>query len=650
MSQSAKHKSTSSSKSRLVNILRHPGSIAQAALLDSSSLSPSRLVDLSLASSIGPRGNDLLRVSFPYTWETSQGPVFDWYGSQPVTSFRSLQHRKDRAEPFCHEFVVLRLTNGSLCRIERRCDPNTTTAALARHGTTAHDFVQVWPAEYLNELDESSDVVAEIEYPEEFDIRDVLSLCYAVHQDHEAKQYSLQRYNCYFFCWSIVSFLARRTAKWEQLFTEAAWQELMHTTSKTMEEISSCHDPELHPHDLAFRVTRLLSEDNEAPSQFLLDALQFQLAKEDTRSRVCTAISGIIWSQDATAVVEKNLATVIKEAARNTTRYPTVGATILEGACSGEMINSARGIMDMQELRLVREQWGSRYHRAWREQAQAALEEYHDEHPVGVIESISRGMKLALRTVTGALNGARGSFLACISEGPDVSKRIRNEWLRKQARNVESEFRSIGSRVHMAWSISKFVTRVVTTYARTGAMGARVDFMNSDTGNKFPCAPDWIDMTDASISGALDVARKAGIDGPEFVRACILRTLDGSTDFTTQRSMEEEVNANMCKKWDQTWQNWVTDSVGEPLARLISTRMGEIEKQSIKITFPAKVQTSPLAEKTLVSGSRLHEMIQGYIIAHGQRVSRHQLGSERRIITDIEHALARIWSAIPSAA
>jgi hypothetical protein len=563
--------------------------MARATLLNSTSLGPSRLIDISLGSSIAPRGNDLLQISFPHPWGTQQGPVFHWHHSQPVTRFASIQYRKDREEPFCHEFLVLKLTDGSVCRLERRCDPETPTAALAPHGTTAQDFAQVWPNDYLNELDNLSDVVAEIEYPQEFDILDVLSICYAIQQDPEAKQYSLRRYNCYFFCWSIMAFLARRTARWEQLLTKAAWQDVMHTASQKLASLSSHHDPKLYPDELAFRVTRLLSRGQSLPSQFLLNALESELAKEDTRNHVCSGLTGLLWNRNASTVIEERLGTAIKEAARTTARHPTVGGSILEDACSEETLKTTREIMDMQELRLVPEQWNSRPLRAWREQAQIKLEECQAEHPVGMIDDLTRGIKMMTCSVTGALDGAKKSFQACISEGPDVCKRIRNDWLRRQALKAESRFRRIKEPLHMAWSISKFVTRVVSLYARTGAMGARVNFMNSSTGNEFPPPPDWIDMTDASISGALDVAGKAGIDDPELVRACVLRNLDGSTDFTVQRSMAEEGTANMCRRWDKTWQSWVVNSVATPLANLISERMCEIEKKSIKIILPVRL-------------------------------------------------------------
>lgn len=543
---------------------------------------------------MGPRGNALLRINFDHDWETQKGKVFDWYRSQPVTQFKSIQYRKDRQEPFCHEFIVLKLNDGTICRFERMGDPDTRTAALARRGTTAHDFAQVWPKEQLAKLDESSDVIAEIEYPQEFDILDILALCYAIHQDPEAKQYTLQRYNCYFLSWSIMTYLARKASQWDQLFTESAWSDAMGVAAENMTEMARAHNPELYPHELAFRVTRLLSEDAEAPSKFLLDAVRAELEKDETRREVSEALTKLVWQKDVNAEMKKGLNTAIKAAAEETSRHPTVGRIILEEPCSEEKLRSARQIMDMQELRLVEEQWSSRYHRNWREEAQVALDEYEAEQDVGLLKGVGRTMKLAGLKFAGAANGAKGSFLACISEGPDTYKRIKNDWLRRRAINLDSRVRKVETKVYMAWAMTKFTARVVAVYARTGAIGARVAFMNTDVGGEFPLAPDWIDMTDASISGALNVAGRAGQDDPEFVRACVLRNLDGKTDFTLRRSTEDEETANMCKRWDKTWQTWVMDSVGTPLAELLAKRMNEIEPESLKLSLIVSIYSLEL--------------------------------------------------------
>ncbi|KAF8328624.1 hypothetical protein F5887DRAFT_844623, partial [Amanita rubescens] len=144
-----------------------------------------------------------------YEWDTQRGPVFDWYRMQPTTRFRALQYRKERQKPFCHEFIIVKLVDGPICRFERMGDPNDPAKAVTRTGSAAYDMAQYFREPKWDELDEKSDVVAEIEFSRGFDLLDVLSICYAIHEHHEAKHYTLQRYNCYFLSWTIMSCLAR---------------------------------------------------------------------------------------------------------------------------------------------------------------------------------------------------------------------------------------------------------------------------------------------------------------------------------------------------------------------------------------------------------------------------------------------------------
>jgi hypothetical protein len=144
------------------------------------SINPSVFPASSLEWSKGTDAGGPLRIQFPYRWDTQRGPAFDWYRRQPTTCFRTLQYRKERQKPFCHEFIMVKLVDGPICRFERMGDPDAPTKAVTRTGSVAYDIVQYFVKLELEKVDEESDVVAEIEFSCEFDLLDVLSICYAI--------------------------------------------------------------------------------------------------------------------------------------------------------------------------------------------------------------------------------------------------------------------------------------------------------------------------------------------------------------------------------------------------------------------------------------------------------------------------------------
>ncbi|CAE6472714.1 unnamed protein product [Rhizoctonia solani] len=171
----------------------------------------------SLAWSLGNGGKGRTLIKFPL-------PLDDgWYKEQPCTTFRSFQHRKERSG-FKHEFIVLQLLDGSVCRIERMGDPDARFDALSPRGSVAHDMAQCFRPD---ELDQaclgSSDIVAEVELPCDFDLMDVLKICRAIHEGEKTRNYTLQVFNCYFFSLAIQVCLTRLVAHWEDQALFEKW-------------------------------------------------------------------------------------------------------------------------------------------------------------------------------------------------------------------------------------------------------------------------------------------------------------------------------------------------------------------------------------------------------------------------------------------
>ncbi|CAE6530107.1 unnamed protein product [Rhizoctonia solani] len=161
----------------------------------------------SLAWSMGNGGKGRLVLEFPFPLDKG------WYQEQSCTQFQTFEHRKER-KGFQHEFIVLKLVNGSVCRIERMGDPDARFDALSQRGSVAYDMMQCFQSEneaYLT----TSDVVAEVTLPCTFDLMDILKICRAIHEGGKTRNYTLQVFNCYFFSLAIQVCLTRLVAHWE---------------------------------------------------------------------------------------------------------------------------------------------------------------------------------------------------------------------------------------------------------------------------------------------------------------------------------------------------------------------------------------------------------------------------------------------------
>lgn len=170
---------------------------------------------------MGKRPQGPVRIEFPFQ--------MDWYKAQPSTKFQSLQHRK-KPYGFKHEFIVLYLDDGSICRIERMGDPDARFNALIPQGSVAEDVAQCFRPKNIDDahLSTSDEIVAEITFPYKLDIMDVLKICRGIHEGEKTRNYTLQGYNCYFFSLAIQCCLTRLVAEWEKMPLHPTWATALH--------------------------------------------------------------------------------------------------------------------------------------------------------------------------------------------------------------------------------------------------------------------------------------------------------------------------------------------------------------------------------------------------------------------------------------
>jgi hypothetical protein len=83
-----------------------------------------------------------------------------------------------------------------------------------KNGCTAHDTIQEVDSTSLKELDSTSSYVVELcwQSEESIDLLFVLSICFTIRNDKWADRYTLQRYNCYFVSWAIITITMRKSA------------------------------------------------------------------------------------------------------------------------------------------------------------------------------------------------------------------------------------------------------------------------------------------------------------------------------------------------------------------------------------------------------------------------------------------------------
>ncbi|KAG8734962.1 hypothetical protein FRC10_011153 [Ceratobasidium sp. 414] len=225
-----------------------------------------------------------LVIKFDFNWRSPLCAVEQWYQTQlersresgSTTRFASIQHRRNRDSPYFHEFLLIQLpgAEGSYYRIERT-GIGSNVRAVTLPGCTACDMVEWFPKDNYERsiLDTPSDLIAEVQFPSDFDILDILAVCYSI-QQRRARNYSLQCFNCYWFCCTVLSILARRSVNIESMASSGRWGGLL---DQVFGKISSLCCSPLTPEAKKYSVLRVcsaLAPQNPSPGQIVVDMLR----------------------------------------------------------------------------------------------------------------------------------------------------------------------------------------------------------------------------------------------------------------------------------------------------------------------------------------------------------------------------------------
>ncbi|KAG8704527.1 hypothetical protein FRC09_003479 [Ceratobasidium sp. 395] len=277
----------------------------------------------SRSESSSSNGVDPHQMTFSKKWYMRDDLPFKWYdGLQRVgacTRFKSIDHRRSRSSPFFHEFLILKLTDGSYCLLERTGGGSPRAEAIStRSGSLACDFIKCITRDDYEKLrlDESSDLISSIELPREFDLLDILAICYAIQKHKHSSKYTLQRYNCYFFCCTILVVLTRRLLAWERAFTKEHWNSAVDIALDELSNRSRTPSSEDSQRYMLPRFCTMLDPENPRPTRFLLDTMRKLLRAEDGYAfdESHKTYAKILWSSS----LDNAVSIVLKEALSET--------------------------------------------------------------------------------------------------------------------------------------------------------------------------------------------------------------------------------------------------------------------------------------------------------------------------------------------
>ena len=256
------------------------------------------------SSSPAPPPYEPFLIPDPPDWANRREGTNPWYLAQPHTTFHTLQYRKCHASPAHHEYVLLFLREGYVCRLERMGEDGETEHrrnAIRSTGIPARDCVQVFEPSNVPKFDLESYVVAEIHYLRPLDILDVLDICHAIQLHPHAKRYNLWHYNCYFFAWTIVTILARKIAGWDNAFSEPVWAE---TCDRVIAELSgSSHLT--GKGSLAFRFEQVLGYTKGHDSRSIIQSVRRNILPLNLS--LCQRTRELLWAVDTSDIIAEKL-------------------------------------------------------------------------------------------------------------------------------------------------------------------------------------------------------------------------------------------------------------------------------------------------------------------------------------------------------
>ncbi|KAH7332851.1 hypothetical protein B0J17DRAFT_147928 [Rhizoctonia solani] len=277
-----------------------------------------------------------LSMRFHDQWRHSDCPVEKWYQEQSKwsTKFTSIEHMRVLQPPFHHEYLLIHLSDGAICRLERM-GAGARADAIRRNGCTAHDIIQRFSKGKYEEHQLSmvpSERVVLVQFSRVFDLLDVLEICYSLKQVKRSSVYTLQRYNCYFLCMTVLNVLVRCVAGWNGAIDNVSWSRTIESARKYLETME-CDDAYSY---LGLGICSLVDPDSSNPRKFILDSIGRELL-ENGLSSLNSAIDGMLWHKVLGYAAHTGLSANLENAANQALDDTSAGAIGMKQLLDGEV-------------------------------------------------------------------------------------------------------------------------------------------------------------------------------------------------------------------------------------------------------------------------------------------------------------------------
>ncbi|KAG9118623.1 hypothetical protein FRC07_006781 [Ceratobasidium sp. 392] len=548
----------------------------------------------------------LLPMTFHEEWQHDSCPVMRWYSQQRKsgTRFRSIEHRRNVEGPFYHEFLLLRLTDGAVCRVERTGE-GSRTDAIRHIGCKAHDLIQWLSRDDYDTFSTSapSVLIAEVDFDREFDILDVLAVCYSIQRTKLCRVYTLQRYNCYFLCLTVLAVLARRVASWETKISEAQWDSSLESAFEGLNNLS----PEESMTHIVLRVCSLLEPDNPCAGQPLLDGLRTQLRScAGALDYFNDSMGSTLWHTDWNSgthsglfyPVENKIAEILSDDSYCTAQLRLAVSTSEEDAehAIGSSDVLARCYLDVGGTQMAKRIY------ALKEMAEDELRMWKIEHhvPFGRLalnQAIGYVLPVFLALAPNSvLNG---------SNHTEFARRLFSQW------SVRVAFLKCGSSLFKCIDLME---------------GSDKDFIKeSDVvedarHEAFSLGKHKIELL--CVMSCLGELAARGVSGPSAISLVLAYHLNED---------------NLAEQLVSLVEPGLNKSVFEIL---------DSHRRQIGLTSPENTEAGKTV--SITAAEFQSNYIKKRIEAHAKRVAQHRLAAAPLVVKDIESTMARVWKQLPS--
>ncbi|CAE6476349.1 unnamed protein product [Rhizoctonia solani] len=563
-----------------------------------------------LAQASGWRGTDIkggpCLLRFQFGWNNDHCAVKKWYhdiGESSATTFRTVQHRRDSKSLFYHEFLLIELNDGAICRIERTGE-GSRVDAIRQFGCVANDYIQYFrPTTYDASTlgSKPSELVAEVHFPNELDIMDVLAICYAIYEGGRTRKYTLQRFNCYFFCGTILLALARRFLQWEKNIAFDDWKKAVNYALDRVEEVS--RDPKNT--ELIFYVCRRLEPNNAEPADFILNALRDRLGTELAYHSVKQALARNLWrstwSEFKNQAIVQHINSAIAVAIR--------GETDCARAFTSAIHDGKKALQQKHEkFAMVHKVFNKKATAAISDGVRALAKASHEQYR---LEKIERPTSIFRDAWVSVASNAVGFWfpiqLLCSGD--------MEEWGFKEL--MLSSLRGI----YAGQRVARMQARGL--YGVTAPDGPTVEVARNMRIDSTATMPE--DMAQANY---------------EMAARSLAETLQALSEreALTPSNITIALYETLCKN---AWDDWLNRSFRQLVGKFLPDMLVEEEGILVKVPKPDGTFTE------IKSVTGYQEYMRGRIENHAHRVECYRLAAARLVTQDICETMTTVWGLIP---